>query len=305
MTNWYRLAVFGLWLSAMSWLAVEKIVPPFLTGDPPVYEPSTDAKPRPAVGWNIRLNGRRLGWALSAVNQQLIDDTVEIQSLVHFDNLPFDELLPVYLRPLARASIRAAGSAEFEVESDLITSPLNQLVKFSSKMRPKSGQSLVRIEGNVDGDKLKISVRIGDYEKPDIEMPLPDSKIRDSFSPAMELRGLHQGQSWTIVSYSPLALPRHPMDLLKGGPPTEILYAKVEDQTRLAWNGRSEPTWVVVYRSDTREGPGNEKNIRNRLWVLRDGTVVQQEVVLGDYSLLFSRMPEQDAATLRDKHMRF
>ena len=97
----------------------------------------------------------------------------------------------------------------------------------------------------------------------------------------MELRGLHLGQSWTIVSYSPLALPSNPMDLLKGRPPTEVLFAKVEEQTQLTWNGQLEPTWVVVYRTDTSEGPGNEKNIRNRLWVLRDGTVVRQEVRLG------------------------
>ncbi len=59
---------------------------------------------------------------------------------------------------------------------------------------------------------------------------------------------------------------------------------------------------MVVYRSDTSEGPGSEKNIRNRLWVRRDGTVVRQEVFLGDHSLLFMRMPEKDAAELRDEH---
>ena len=47
------------------------------------------------------------------------------------------------------------------------------------------------------------------------------------------------------------------------------------------------------------------KNIRNRLWIHRDGTVVRQEVLLGDHSLLFSRMTEQDAATLRDEHKEF
>ena len=34
--SWYRLAVFALWLAAMSWLAVGKILPPFFTGEPPV-----------------------------------------------------------------------------------------------------------------------------------------------------------------------------------------------------------------------------------------------------------------------------
>ena len=95
------------------------------------------------------------------------------------------------------------------------------------------------------------------------------------------------------------------MDLFQGRPPTEVLFAKVEDQTRLPWNGQVEPTWVVVYRSDASEGPGGERNIRNRLWVRRDGTVVRQEVILGDHSLLFKRMSEEDAARLRDKHTEF
>ena len=173
------------------------------------------------------------------------------------------------------------------MESNLITNPLNQLVSFVSKFRPKRGQSLVRIEGNVEGDKLKLAVRVGEYNYPDIELPMPENKIRDSFAPEMQLRGLHLGQSWTIVSYSPLALPSHPMDMLQRRPPTEVLFAKVEEQAPLTWNGQLEPMWVVVYRSDASEGPGGEKNIRNRLWVRRDGTVVRQEVLLGDHSLMF------------------
>ena len=159
--RWYRLAVFALWLAAMSWLTVRKILPPFFTGEPPIYESANGDKPRPPVAWYIYLNQRRLGWALSEISQQTTD-TTEIHSLVHFDALPLGELLPIYLRNIARASTQAAGSMELEVESDLITNPLNQLVSFYSKFRPKSGQSLVRIDGSVEADKLKISVHVGD-----------------------------------------------------------------------------------------------------------------------------------------------
>jgi hypothetical protein len=256
------------------------------------------------MGWNVYLNDHRLGWALSEISQQSSGIT-EIHSLVHFDRLPLTELLPAYLRAIARASAHAAGSTEMEVESNLITNPLNQLVSFDSRLRPKGGQSLVKIEGSVEGDKLKLSVRVGDYNNPNIEVPMPDNKIRDSFAPEMELRGLHLGQSWTIVSYSPLALPSHPMDMIQGRPPTEVLFAKVEQRARMPWNGQSEAMWVVVYRSEASDGPGSEKNIRNRMWVRRDGSVVRQEVFLGDYSLLFMRLPEEDAVKLRDEHTEF
>ena len=285
----------------MSWLTVRKILPPFFTGEPPIYELAGGDTPRPPVAWNIYFNERQLGWAVSEINYQTTD-TTEIHSLVHFDSLPLDELLPVYLHALARAAIHSAGSMEMEVESDLITNPLNQLVSFYSKFRPKSGQSLVKIEGNVDGDKLKISVHVGNYDDPNIELPMPEHKIRDSFAPEMELRGLHLGQSWTIFAYSPLALPTHPMDVFQHRPPTEVLYAKVELLERLIWNGQLVPAWVVVYRTDTSDGPGSDKNIRNRLWVCYDGTVIRQEVLLGDYSLQFARLSEGDAVRLRDKH---
>jgi len=287
----------------MSWLTVRKILPAFLIGEPPIYELASSDAPRPPVAWNIYFNDRQLGWAVSEISRQATD-TTEIHSLVHFDSLPLDELLPVYLRALAHASTHAAGSVEMEVESDLITNPLNQLVSFYSKLRPKSGQSLVRIEGSVDGDKLKIGVHVGNYDDPNIEMPMPDNKIRDSFAPEMELRGLHMGQSWTIFDYSPLALPSHPMDLFQHQPPKN-LYAKVEEHEAVIWNGQLVPVWVVVYRTDTSDGPGSDKNIRNRLWVRHDGTVVKQEVLLGDYSLRFDRLPEADAVRLRDKHKVF
>jgi hypothetical protein len=300
---WYRLAVFALWLAAMSWLTIEKILPPFFTGEPPVYE-STGDGPRPPVAWYLYWGERRLGWALSEMNQQSTD-TTEIHSLVHFDSLPLDELLPIYLRAIAHASSQAAGSLEMEVETDLITnSALNQLVSFYSKFRPKNGQSLVKIDGNVEGDKLKLAVRAGDWDH-DFEMPLPDNKVRDSFSPEMMLRGLHLGQSWTFDSYSPLGLPSRPMDMIQGRPPTERLFAKVEERTELTWDGQLEPMWLVVYRSDAAVGSGGERNIRNRLWVHRDGTVVRQEVVWGDHSLLFTRMPEREATKLRNEHREF
>ena len=297
--HWYRIAVLALWLAAMSWLAVRKILPPFFKGEPPAYETMNLDAPRPPVAWSLYWNERRLGWALSEISPQS-SETTEIHSLVHFDTLPLDELLPIYLRAIAHASTQAAKSAEMEVESNLVTNPLNQLVSFVSKFRPKGGQSLVRLEGTVDGDKLKLAIRIGDYSNSNIELPMPENKIRDSFAPEMRLRGLRMGQHWTIDSYSPLSLPSHPMDIIQGRAPIEVLFAKVEAEARLTWNNRPEPMWVVVYRSDPSEE--SDKNVRNRLWVCRDGTVVRQEVFVGEHSLLFKRLPEEDAVKLRDEH---
>ena len=256
--RWYRFAVFALWLAAMSWLTVRKILPPFFTGEPPVYESAGSDKPRPPVAWYIYLNERRLGWALSEISQQSTD-TTEIHSLVHFDSLPLDELLPIYLRALARASTQAAGSMEMEVESDLITNPLNQLVSFYSKFRPKGGQSLVKIEGSVEGDKLKIGVRVGDYEIRISNCRCPRTRFATASRPKWNCGACtwaSRGRSSPTARWPCRAIP---WTCFEGRPPTEVLFAKVEEQTRLTWNGRLEPMWVVVYRSDTQRRPRQRK----------------------------------------------
>jgi hypothetical protein len=303
--RWYQFAVLALWLAAMSWLTVYKILPPYLKGEPPVYESAVGDKPRPPVTWHVYLNGKRLGWALSETALQP-SDTTEIHSLVHLDRLPIDEVLPALLRPFAYAGEKAAGSEEWEVESNLIINPLNQLVSFYSKLHPKSGQSLVKLDGSVEGETLKLSARLGEWNH-DFEVPMPENKIQDTFAPEMQLRRLHLGQTWTIVAYSPLALPSNPLDLIRERPqpPTEVLIAKVEEEVQMSWNEQVAPTWVVVYRTNSSGGPGGDRNVRNRLWIRRDGTVVRQDVLLGGYNLRFTRMSEQDAVKLRDEHKDF
>ena len=303
--RWYRLAVFALWLAAMSWLTVRKILPPFFKGEPPAYESARGDKPRPPVAWHVYLNEHRLGWALSEISQQSTD-TTEIHSLVHFDRLPLDELLPIYLRAIARASTHAAGSTEMEVESNLITNPLNQLVSFDSKFRPKGGQSLVKIEGSVEGDKLKLTVHVGDYDNPNIELPMPDNKIRDSFAPEMELRGLHLGQSWTIVSLQPVGpakpSPGHDSraaadgSSFRQGGRAGAVDRGTGSRSRCGWwSTAAMPAKVPAAKRTSAIGCGSTATAR----------VVRQEVLLGDHSLLFMRMPEKDAAKLRDEHKEF
>ena len=160
----------------------------------------------------------------------------------------------------------------------------------------------MKVDGELEGDKLKLSVHMPSYDNPNIELPMPDARIRDSFAPEMELHDLHINQSWTIISYSPMAVANRPLDMIQGRPPTEVLFARVEDRIPFAWNGHTRATWLVVYRSEADEAPGSDKSVRNRLWVRSDGTVVKQEVVLGDHRLRFLRMADKDAVPLANTH---
>lgn len=295
----YRIAVLALWLAATGWLVVRKIVPTLLIGEPPAYAIAGRQRQRP-VAWYLNFNESRLGWALSEIGRQTTDVT-EIHSLVHIDGLPWEQLLPAYLREIARASVQAANSKHMEVESNMLINPLNQLQSFDTKVRalPSTGQSLVAIDGNVEGDALVLNSRWGNYPQEKITVPMPDNKIRDSFSPETELRGLRLGQKWTIVSYSPLSLPSNALDWLQHRPPTVVLLAEVEEKKDLMWNGKVEPAWLVVYRSDTSQSPRSESTVCNRMWVrVSDGIVLREEVVMAGNTLTFSRMTEKDAAKL-------
>ena len=263
--RWYRLAVFALWLAATSWLMVRKILPPFFIGEPPAYESAAGtSSARPWHGTSI-LNERRLGWALSEISQQTTD-TTEIHSLVHFDRsspgqAPAD--ISACDRPRQHPSRRKAWKWKWRA----ICSPiaLNQLVSFDSKFRPKCGQSLVKIDGNVEGDKLKLEFPPRRFCAGDARCPCRTTRFATASRRKSNCGACGWGSSGRS---SPTARSCRPSaGFASARPPTEVLLAKVEDGCRLTWNGKSEPTWLVVYRSDTERSPGSEKNIRNRLWV--------------------------------------
>jgi hypothetical protein len=300
--RWYRLGVLILWGVATFWLVAKKILPPLLVGEPPVYVSTVGDKPHPTVGWHLNFENNRLGFALSAIGRQSTDVT-EIHSLVHIDEFPFNKLFPSILRPFLPSTSSLASGKGYDVESHMLINPLNQLQSFDSKLKrcPHTGQSLVAIEGNVEGDKLNFTFRYGEKPQEKIGLDIPENKIRDCFSPETELRNLHLGQSWTIVSYSPMSMPTNPLELLQHRAPTEVLLARVEEQTELLWNGKPQLVWRVVYRSDASEGSDNKQNIRNQLWVrVKDGLVLRQEVHLMGNSVQFIRMSERELDTLHE-----
>ena len=70
-SRWFNGVVVLLWLAMMSWLVMEKVLPPLLVGEPPSYSKIVEAQGHaPPVGWRISCNGRRLGWALSDTKLQ-------------------------------------------------------------------------------------------------------------------------------------------------------------------------------------------------------------------------------------------
>lgn len=277
---------------------VRKVLPPLLMGEPPSYSSIVEGEEgRKPVGWRLTLSGQRLGWALTTISKQN-GETTEVHSRVHFDRVPIERFLPSWLRQMLSASGQELNRLELDAESSMMIDSLDRLVDFDSLVRINQQQSIVHLRGQIDGAKLKLSVRIGEitYE-PEITLQ-PDSRLGDSFAPQTRLPGLRAGQAWTVSSYSPMALLSNPIGMVQSRSPLEILNARVEEETRMVWNGQPERVWQLVFRTEESAEADSDKNVRNRLWVHRDGRILRQQVIVGEASLIFNRMTDREACAL-------
>ncbi|MCS7237640.1 MAG: hypothetical protein NZ899_05140 [Thermoguttaceae bacterium] len=290
-TLWYNLTVITTWLVAMGWLLTAKVLPTLRIGQPPSYQSILQSQREdPLVGWKVLCNEKDIGWALS-LTKQLQDGMTRVDSLVYLERLPLEDLLPKWLQGLllpAEVDPRRIR-LEMEVRSEAMFDPLSRLTHFYSHVRFPPVAEGVRVLGKADEGKLHLTVRYGDLSQ-ELEIPLPrHSLFGDTSSPVAKLPGLREGQRWTVQVYSPFASPNQPV---------EILEARVERLDQIAWGGRINPVWVVVYRSEPGKGASRAAVPRGRLWVRPDGTVLKQEAQVFDARLTFVRLRNEAAAQL-------
>jgi hypothetical protein len=288
--RWFNFAVVSLWLATMSWLVTTKVMPSLLIGEPPSYPTILAAqRAEPPVGWMILWNDRRLGWAVTNT-KPLPQAITEVRSLIHFDELPLDDLVPDWLRSMVPPIGRQRVQVPAESRSSLVFDPLGRLSRFESSVRLDVQEPFVKMRGSLDGPKMALWLRVGDLQPFESEVAVPrDTMLGDTLSPQSRLPGLREGQSWTVESYSPLRPPTSPK---------EILYAAVETRMPLTWEGRTVDTFLVVYRSDPGSAMGTSGGPRGKLWVRRDGTVLKQQMTLFRSTLTFVRTGEQETAAL-------
>jgi hypothetical protein len=297
-SRWFNFLVVLLWMTTMGWLVVEKILPPWLIGDPPSYEKILHArKGEPPVGWRLYLGNRGLrrgqpiGWALSAAvpitDQHTENRVTEIRSRVHFEQLPLAELTPGWIGGFLRLTKYGRTKMQMDTSSTLTIDSLGRLTRFESALRLEGIRDVVRMEGVVEEGDLQLSVRAGELTHHErIAALSPDAVLGDSLSPQAKLPDLRQGQTWRVPSFSPF------------GTSAEELIAKVEGRETVEWDGAWHDARLVVYRSDAGIGLGIDKVPRCKLWVLKDGTVVKQQVTMFNSRLTFIRMAEAEAARL-------
>jgi len=277
----FHIAIVLFWMTSMTWLVVEKLLPPLLVGEPPTYR-STMPTPDEVIAWQIYWNDKPLGWAATkTINAE--GGMNEIRNRVVLEELPLGELLPPWLGTLVRQRI---GRLNLDAQTRMDIDPLGQLDGFSSTVRISGLSHAVRMTGRVADGYLDTKVQVGEfrYER---ELRLePGTLVNGEFSPMAVMPGLRVGQTWTIRSFSPLRPPNSPL---------EPLQARVVGEDWVEWNGRERNSLVVEYRADSGTGITTNGPPRGRMWVLSDGRIVQQEVSLLNSKMRFVRMVGDEA----------
>ncbi|NQU21885.1 MAG: hypothetical protein HQ567_11435 [Candidatus Nealsonbacteria bacterium] len=298
-SRWFHVAVVLLWLSAMSWLIVKKVLPPLLIGEPPSYQTILWAPERdPTVGWKIRLDRRELGWSLSETSR-IPGGMTEVGSRVHLDELPMKPIRKLGGLLGIDTGNAAVVALVMDVETQLTIDSFGRLTHFRSDTRLNGSRDALVVDGAINDGRLKLAVHSPAFSLPPLEMVLPeDALLDDALSPQTYLPGLRRGQTWTVPVPNPaMALLKAPL----GEAPLEVLQATVERTEPVDFDGRIEEVWLVVYRRDSGSALGSSEEPQGKLWVRRDGAVLKQQATFLGQKITFVRMSDDELARLQSE----
>ena len=116
---WLTPIIIIFWCVTTTWLVVAKILPSLLPGSPPGYQALYASNNRLIpVAWGVLWKDQPLGWAVS---ESVRDDDggVGVETILHFERLPIDELLPGWMKTLVGRALDGSVVFDFEARSTL------------------------------------------------------------------------------------------------------------------------------------------------------------------------------------------
>lgn len=293
---WLTPLVVGFWCITTGWLVVEKILPSLSPGSPPGYQAlySSGDETTP-VGWNVSWNGRPMGSAVSLA-RRTDDGGMVVNSLLRFDRLPIEELLPAWTKMLVRRALEHEGAGPRKAfpamaltsRGRLTIDAEGRLLSFTSTVDLPGTDEPLLLDGTIDEGHVKILIKSGDLRYETSRYFPSHVAIGDELSPQATLPGLHVGRHWTVPVYSPLR---------PGHAPIEVLYAEVTGEETIFWEERPTTVHVVVYRND----PASHREPRCRLWVDRSGRVLRQETSMFGSTMAFLRQSDEVAESMAER----
>jgi hypothetical protein len=282
---WLIPLVVIFWAVSSGWLLVEKILPSLSPGSPPGYQALYMAENRLVpVAWTVLWNEQPLGWAMSQ-SIRTEEGGMEVESLLHFDRLPIDEVLPAWTKMFLRQSFDPGTSYALDARGHLSIDRQGNLKSFSSVVNLPATADRVFLDGRIIDGEVTVDVRAHGMNY-SVSRHLPRHiTIGDELSPQATLPGLYHNRQWTVPVYSPLR---------PGQSPIQILHAKVTGEESMFWCDKLVRCDLVHYSDD----PSKHREPRCRLWVDRSGRVLKQESLMLGSKLVFQRRSDADAEDL-------
>ena len=296
--RWFNLAIVFLWITTMSWLVKEKVLPPLLTGPPPDQQSLIEAaESDQEVAWLIRWNQCPIGWAKSKTDRN-DDGTVRMTTDVHFDHLPLSGMVPKWLaalpawtglkQPLKKTDPNSPfgfpvdSSLETDANSELLISPEGKLQQINSSITLVSLGQTIDLIGKVDGNEVELDVLAEGFTY-NTKLHLdPKVLMGNALTPQTHLPNLHTGQTWMVGVLNPFSYPIGSV---------EVIFAKVIGREPYQHEGQTIAAWIIEYHEQPNVEYAGKQGSRCRLWVHPDGMVLRQELRLFKATLIFERTP--------------
>jgi hypothetical protein len=277
----FVLAVVVLWLSSMTWLFTDRILPTFQGGQPPAIETFQNGE---AIAWGVEWGGEEVGRAAS-VRVPGAGGSVELHNRISLDDMPIIDLAPAWMR----MAVPSLGDMSFDVISRIEFDSLGNFSSFDSKVMLNEMPSVLKLSGRVKDSYLRLNVISGQlpYE---VVVYMPDSKsLNEALFPGAELPYMYVGRHWQEEVYSPFRAT---------GDPIELVHAEVVAEESMEYCGENCRVLKVEYHGMIGSGISDKARLQAVSWVEPSGTVLRRDVYLGNSKLRFNRLSDQEAAEI-------
>jgi len=272
--------VLALWLGSMSWLLVDKVLPSFRDGEPPIAAGFETGVP---VGWRVEWSGRAVGTAAS-IRLKGAMQTTELHNRVKLSEIPLLELAPGWLQQ----AVGDIGRLRLDAYTRLEFDSLDNFSSFETRVSVNDMPGVLRMSGRVNDSYLEMRIRSGELEYlPKVYLP-DRGAMSEALFPDARLPFMYVGRQWKEEVYNPFRSPSAPVELVEA----EV----VGIENLETYDKRLVRTFRVEYRG--RSGPGipDAARLQSVAWVeAKEGQVLRQDVVVGASKLRFERLAAQAA----------
>jgi hypothetical protein len=271
--------VFVLWLGSMAWLLVDKVLPSFFGGEPPM---AAGFDPGIPVAWSVKWSGREVGYAASMRTAGLMG-TTELHNRVVLDRVPVFDLAPALLKHV----VGDIGDLKLDASTRLEFDSLDNFSAFESRVSVNDIPNVVKMTGRVNDAYLELSIRTGSSTYSPKVFIANQSALSEALFPDSKLPYMYVGRKWQEEIYNPFQSPNDPVELV------EVEVVGIETIQR---EGESQRVMRIEYRGEIGPGVQDSARLKAIAWVVPStGVVLRQDVFIGHSKLRFDRLETEQS----------